>query len=154
MADFKFKLNAVLDMRKRIEDQRKKELAELKELLRREQVMLHTLDKKRKDALEHMKQQQTGLMNISDFMNYYTYLNDCREKIISQISLIKELIAHVDNKREDLICAAKDRKIIEKLRENQYQEFKDTMEKIETKMLDEIATNGFNYRNNDAYAGR
>jgi flagellar protein FliJ len=148
MPDFKFKLNAVLEYRKKIEDIKKKELAELKELLRREEVLLRELDKKRNDILEQLKTRQKGVINLEDIINYSNYLNDCREKILQQIVLIKQLIDNVEAKREDLVSASKDKKIIEKLKENQYKEFKETMDKIETKLLDELGTNGYNYKNN------
>lgn len=147
MPTFKFRLESVLELRKRIEEQRKKELASLRELLRKEQDFLKELETKTVEALQGMKECQKGtIFNIEEVMRYYRYFTFCRDKIKEQISIIEGLIASVEKKREDLVAASKERKILEKLKENQLHEYKVMMDSWETKMIDELATNGYTHR--------
>jgi flagellar protein FliJ len=147
MATFKFRLESVLELRKRVEDQRKKELAHLRELLHKEQDFLKELEAKTVEALSGMKECQRGsVFNIEEVMRYYRYFTFCRDKIKEQISLIESLIVSVEKKREDLVAASKERKILEKLKENQLQEYKQVMDSWETKIIDELATNGYTHR--------
>lgn len=147
MPTFKFRLESVLELRKRVEDQRKKELAHLRELLHKEQDFLKELETKTVEALAGMKECQKGsVFNIEEVMRYYRYFTFCRDKIKEQISLIESLIISVEKKREDLVAASKERKILEKLKDNQLQEHKHVMDSWETKIIDELATNGYTHR--------
>jgi flagellar protein FliJ len=152
MPDFKFRLESVLEFRKKIEDDRKKELAQLKELLEKEQDFLRELEVKITQVQDKMREQQSeSLCNIEEMLNYYRYFISCKERAKEQVSLIESLIESVEHKREDLVAASKERKIMEKLKENQYKEYKKLMDSWETKIIDELATNGYTHRREVKY---
>ena len=74
MPAFKFRLESVLELRKRMEDQRKKELAHLKDLLFKEQDFLAELEQKTEDIRQRMKDSQSGaIFNIEEILQYYHY---------------------------------------------------------------------------------
>lgn len=146
MPNFTFRLEKILQLKKKIEDQRKKELVDLKELLRKEQDFL----KKLEAVIAHIqgirKDSQKEILNMNEILDYYHYLSCLREKAIAQISLIEELIRSTEEKRKELIAASKERKMIEKLKDNQLREFRTALEKLEVKLLDELATTGYTHR--------
>lgn len=152
MRKFKFRLESVLEFRKRKEDQRKKELGLLKQFLQKEQLFLKELEVKMIESQNKMQAQQHGTLNMESIMNYYYYLTNVKEKILNQIALIEELIARIEQKREDLITASKERKIMEKLKDNQYKEFRDMLEKWEAKAIDEMATNLYTHKTTKSHA--
>ncbi len=136
-----------MEFRKKIEDQRKRELAYLKELLLKEQDFLKELEAKIYSAQEKMRESQSGkIFDLERILNYYRYFISCKERAREQITLIESLIESVEKKREDLVSASKERKIMEKLKDNQYQEYKQLMDSWETKIIDELATSGYTHR--------
>jgi len=152
MRKFKFRLESVLEFRKRKEDQRKKELGLLKQFLQKEQAFLKELEEKMIQSQGKMQAEQAGTLNMELIMNYYYYLTNMKEKILNQIALIEELIMRIEQKREDLITASKERKIMEKLKDNQYKEFRELLEKWEAKAIDEMATNQYTHKTNKSHA--
>jgi flagellar protein FliJ len=146
MADFKFRLHTVLDVKKKVEDGHKRQLAQLKLLLQNEEIILEKLEDKKCRVQETIRSQQDAKIDVQAILNYYNYLAALGEKIVEQIVTIKELLDSVERKRDDLIEASRERKMIERLKENQFREFRTTAERLEMKVLDEIATNGYNRR--------
>jgi len=146
MPQFKFRLDNVLEFRKQVEDQYKRELASLKLLLLKEEKFLRDLEQKKAAMQETLKAQQCDTLNMDEILNYYNYLSVCRQKIVDQIAVINQCIELIETKRNELVNASKEKKIIEKLKDNQYQEFKQLLDRIETKMIDEIATSGYTHK--------
>jgi len=145
---FQFRLQRVLDIRKKKEEERERELAQLKTLLIQAEEFLDELKEESFKISERMGYMQGGQqsLNMEELLLYYDYLEHLRNNILYQIQTIKDIIVNIERKREELIEASKERKIIEKLKENQYQKFKECVERWETKLIDEMGTVNFNYR--------
>lgn len=146
---FRFKLEKVLELRKRKEHEREKELADLKELLMREETFLEELKEeaaKISTVMHGLQETAQERLDIKELVRYYDYLEKVREKISAQIAQIKRVIAGIEEKRQELIEAAKERKIMEKLKDNQYRKFKQTLETVERKFLDELGTINYNQK--------
>ncbi len=146
---FKFKLEKVLELRKRKEQEREKELADLKELLMREETFLEELKEEAARTSEIMHSLQEAVqekLDMKELVRYYDYLEKVREKISDQIAQIRRVIADIEKKRQQLVEASKERKIMEKLKDNQYRKFKQTLETIERRFLDELGTINYNQK--------
>lgn len=147
MSIFKFRLQAVLEVRKKKEDLRKKELFQLRETLKNQQCFLAGLEDQRSVLEEAIRERQKETLDIDEIFCYQQYLKYTREEIINQIFLIKNLNQDIERKHQDLISASKEKKIIEKLKEKQHTEFNKNLEKGEIKVLDELGTNGYTHKN-------
>ena len=83
------------------------------------------------------KYRDTG--QVGEVMNYYSYASYLKEAISNQKKKINITEMKMKQDREKLISAMKERKILEKLKENQYKYFVDKYNKLAPKEMDEIA---------------
>ncbi|MBN2482995.1 MAG: flagellar export protein FliJ [Candidatus Omnitrophica bacterium] len=151
MIRFRFRLQRVLELRTRKEEEKERELAHLKTMLREAEEFLEEL----KDQSFRVSQQIGSLhdndsrsLDIQELLRYYDYLEYVRNMIVDQIDAIKTIIINLDRKREELIEASKERKIIEKLKDTQYKKFREFVNQWENRFIDEMGTINFNYRKN------
>ena len=134
---FKFSLETLQKYRNSIEDQRRLELASLREKQFLEEEKLCEI----RDA------QRTLQSNFHDKSGktegYFLYLDDLSRQSIIQRKAISELSEKVIEARDNLVKASKSKKIIEKLRDQKYEQYSQYQVKQESKVLDEITTNRF-----------
>lgn len=128
-----------MEWRKDQEDEAKIDLIQAKNTLENEQNDLQKLIKenihlKEKAALNH----QVDVMRQDDL--YRKVLND---KIIQQKLIVEQTERDVERAEANLLKAHQDKKVMEKLKEKEEQEYYDEIEAIEQKNLDEFATMTF-----------
>lgn len=140
MKNFKFKLQTVLSYREKKEDTLKKELASLRAKYEKEKQILHALIEKLEEKQEELRAKQLQDLDIDEVSLYCTYLFKLRKDILLQAVKVEELFSQVCTKREELVEASKDKRIMEKLRDKQYEEFQQILLKSEQILIDEIAT--------------
>ena len=145
MKNFKFKLQPVLDYREKIEDILKKELADLRARYEKERDALQFLIKTLKRKQEELKRKQIDHLelDVSELSLYYAYLSKVQQEISLQAIKVRELLSRVDAKRETLVEASKDKRIIEKLYDKHFEEFQQLLLKSEQNLIDEIATSQY-----------
>lgn len=83
---------------------------------------------------------------ISDFdkvMRRRVHLNILKEELDKQVEKVVEASEKVEEQRENVTKALKDRKILEKNKERKFKEYTQIMNQLETQFLDEIATTRF-----------
>ncbi|MFQ5674768.1 MAG: flagellar export protein FliJ [bacterium] len=133
----KFHLQKVLDVRKLVEKSRQKELASITQKLAAEQKALAGLENKRDDFTRTMNEIRKA--EASQFRGNQAYLETLNGSIVEQSRTISAVEKEVDEKRQRLMEASKEKKALEKLKEKQvardiYQE-----NKIEQAVIDEVA---------------
>ena len=149
MKKFIFKMQRMLDFKKRKEDELIKLLAVDTSHVFCAKKGLELLY----DELDSITEQINEIRNSSRFnrgdesdknagevMNYYSYSSYLKEAISNQKKKIKILELKFENDRNKLIVAIKERKIFEKLKEHQYNNFVDRYIKLDQKETDEIAS--------------
>jgi len=148
MAKFIFKLQSVLNLRKQKEDSIKNELAVAIRKLEAERRKLFELENTLEDSVREFneKAKKTTVHELIEFNEYLSLLNS---RIKSQKENVNNAAKYVDKVREELVKAMKDRKILEKLKDRQYEEFLLERKRLEQKTNDEIVS--FNY--NDSNTG-
>ena len=149
MAKFKFRLEKVLDLRKKKEEERERELAELKKLLAKEEQFLQQLQREStalRRKIARLQDENDRSLDIEELLRHSDYLEHLRDKILSQIETVKQVISDVENKRQELVEASKEKKVIEKLKEQQYKRFRTAVEEWEQRTLDEIGTSNYSHR--------
>jgi flagellar FliJ protein len=143
MTKFKFKLETVLKVKIRVEELRQKELrqAEIlreqaqRQLLLRQQEVARTLNNYREDLQKKI--------DVYQATNYDRFLKWLNKQVDLATLHLEQCARQVTEARERLVEASKEKKILEKLKEKAYEEYKVEEQRIENKFLDELGTGGF-----------
>ncbi|SHJ81293.1 flagellar FliJ protein [Malonomonas rubra DSM 5091] len=135
----KFKLQSVLNYRQLLENQAQQLLAasmqrktELEEELQRQQQELM-----RQDA--ELKERQRDGLTIAEIDLFENGIQHCRRIIERLQQELNRLERQIVGERDELLAAARDRQVIEKLKEKQDAEYLQELNRKEREMLDEIS---------------
>lgn len=105
-----------------------------------QQSRLNSYKKKLVDAIDQIASVRSGAGQvISTLRSLDEYIRGQKIRIQLQAKTVQGLAEIADQKRLVLVEAAKEVKILEKLREKRYNEFKRELRKREAKVIDEIA---------------
>lgn len=143
---YNFNLESVLNHRKLLEESLQKELAVLRRSLDNERKMLRNFKKKKSEFLEELKRKQEEGITISDVFLYLPFIEQLSKDIEKQKKNLLELENDVEQKRLDLMEAAKKKKALEKLKDKGLKAYKQEIKKDEQEFLNEVAVNRFNRR--------
>lgn len=138
---FEFSLKKVLKFQNDREDIKANDLKKVKNILRTEKRHLDNLLYEKDNHLGQTKniikdKDDISLEKLKASSEYLVQLNN---KISSQDKKVKKSDNEVQKVRKDLMEISKNRKILEKLKEKQYQNYKDSNKKEERKIESEIA---------------
>ena len=123
MAGFKFRLQKILEHRETLENIKKGEFGKAQNKLNIEKERLVKL-RTTKEAIAREKEEiSKASITMNELQKYNNYLMDLSEKIKLQTKTIEQAKVQVEKARNELIEATKDKKIIEKLKTRDYQEF-------------------------------
>lgn len=141
-AMYTFNLQVALDHRQFLEDNLKKELAEIKQVAKaREQ--LDTMKRKEMDTAAVLKDEQAKGLSSDGVIAYHAYLKRLADRIKRQKSTLGKLMEAESEKQGQLLEAMKRRQILEKLKERGLDRYNRTMLKKEMELIDELAVNRF-----------
>lgn len=149
MKKFNFRLQKVLEVRKLKEDQRARELAALKQELIKAQSLLELLRQENIRITAYLQSHHLVVgskLDMGQLHNCCNYMDGLKSKMASQVKEIKDCVAKVERKRIELIEASKEKKVMEKLKDQKYEEFLKDVEIWERNILDEVGTLGFNQK--------
>lgn len=140
---YKFALEPVLNHREFLEKKLQAELGALKKVAEEEQRRMRAYKKAKNTFLEELKQKQSQSMTMSEIMLYVSFV----ERLSKDIEKQKEKVADVEKKLEkgveDLIEAKKNKKTLEKIKNNKAKEYHNALLKKEQAFLNEVATTRF-----------
>lgn len=138
---FKFKLQSILDYKQQIEDEEKEKLAKLMQEEQKAKEYLETLKQNREREVFNLKEkQQEGTLNIDELKLIHNHIQYLGVQIENQKIKISNLQKKIEEQRQKLMEATKERKSYEKLKEKQQERFLQEIETEERKMIDELAT--------------
>jgi flagellar FliJ protein len=140
---FTFKLQSVLDHRQFVEDNLKKEHAEIKLRLMAEQQKLESLEKKEMQTRAALKLEQVQGLSSHQVVAYHAYLKGLADQMSNQKAVIGEIREEETIKQAALLQAMKKRQILEKLKEQEHGRFNRKVLKKEMTFIDEIAVNQY-----------
>jgi len=110
----------------------KQKLEKAHDDLRREEELVCELT-------ERFRCRHHELESIDEVRMYAAFFNRKRGEMKNQKEQIEKLDTIVDERRQDLLDASKDKKVLESLKERKAKEFRLEMEQKERKFLDEIS---------------
>ena len=143
IAMYKFSLEPVLNQRKLIEENLQKELAVFKKSLAEEKRKLRTYKRTKDKFLRKLQQKREESITISEMLLYVRFIERLSRDLEKQREKVLEVEKELDQKREALIEAMKNRKTLEKLKEKEWKTFRQQLTKKELDFLDEAAINRF-----------
>lgn len=147
MGKFNFKLQAVLNLKKQVEDNMKNELGKAVQELERQKKILQEIEQERDEYITDINKQSTSGISVAKLKEYGLYISLLNKKVDNQKNNIKNAQESVDIYREKLVVAMRERKMMEKFREKKYEEYFKEQLRQEQKVIDEIAS--FNYEVNE-----
>ncbi|HPV49385.1 MAG TPA: flagellar export protein FliJ [Smithellaceae bacterium] len=143
---FKFKLQSVLDYRLNIEEKILNEFSELKRELDRQKAMLEELKSERESMVAGLRNMQSQTIKAHDISSILVYVDRLRESEKQQKQVIQQIMEAVDKKRQELVEAVKNRKIMENLKDKQKEEYIKDVNDTEQKDSDEMSVLKFGGR--------
>lgn len=135
MASFNFKLEKVLNYKETVENQTKLKFAQVNQRLIREEAILNEFYDKKKSVIERKNSSNIGI-KAGELALYNSYIDVLNKRIERQSSIVARTMEELDKAKNDMVCAVTEKKIFEKLKENQYEEFIYEQEKEELKLND------------------
>ena len=146
MARFVFSLESVLRHRKHAEQERMRELAACQAEMTRLQGELKALnDGMQANAAEMKANHLTGPLDVAYLAAHRRYTVAMQRKGQTLVQDMARQQRKVDEAQRQLAEAAKERKVIEKLRERQFERWKSEVERKELADADEVGAQ-FGYR--------
>jgi len=143
MKRFEFSLQKVMEVRQTEEKALQRHLADARHNLHVVQEELNALLARLEQQLERKQKMNGGTMNSARYMLLQNYIQCLQEDIDASNERIMELEKKVEEARLMLLEKTKEKKAIEKLRDNQFEEYRREAKKEEQVFLDEItAQNG------------
>jgi len=146
MKKFRYRLQALLKLREHVERERQKELAATTLKVREQQSQVAEIYSKTSTALESKREHQTGRLDLVDMQLFSRYLHRLKRDTIGAEEFLRALKKTEGKKRQALLDAARERKIDEKLKERQQNQFYKEYELAATKEADEAGLNSFRAR--------
>lgn len=140
MAKFIFKMESILSVKEKLEEQAKAEYSIEIMKLRQEEEKLDELEK-RKDAYQtRLYEAVMDTLNISEIKILEDSVENIKYNIKLQLIVIANQQKNVDMAREKLDNAIKERKTYEKLKEKAFEEFKEQINAEEQKEINELVS--------------
>jgi flagellar FliJ protein len=134
-----FGLDTVLDYRQRLEDIAKNNLAQARKA---EEEVRHQLEGEQENCrqlvatIEHV--QEKGV-NIMELIHHEEHLAFIKKRVVELEKELKKKREHIARTRKELMKKAKDRQVMQKLKERQNADWQQYLNKKEAAILDEIA---------------
>lgn len=141
---FKFSYEKLLSHKQTLEEIAQKNLAEAQSRLDDAKAELEGLFKAVDDARARaFETERQGGMSQNSGALADEFANGQKIRIAKQREVIRERNMDVEQRQEELILAARERKTLEKLREKKLEEFKTELKRKEQKDVDDMITMRF-----------
>jgi len=152
MKKFSFRLQPVLKLREQQEEQKKRAVGILQNEIaeqQRQALAMAQMVKEQGQILKHNFSQ--GKVDVNWISYYQCYVSNMQRNIAEKINNVAQVQKKLIKARAELAEAAKQTKIIEKLKEKRKQRYDKQLQRRETLEQDELANNMF-YRRESSIA--
>ncbi len=140
MAVFKYRLQNVLDIKMRFEDQAKSEFSAASAKLDEEERKLEELLDRKAMYEEEGRRIREDVLDMQDLRDNTRALDKIKEMIVGQENRVAAAKEALERARGRLTDAVQERKIHEKLKENSFEEFVHEVNAAESKEIDELVS--------------
>ena len=140
MAKFIFKMESILSVKEKLEEQAKAEYSIEIMKLRQEEEKLEELENRKNAYQTRLYEAVMDTLNISEIKILEDSVENIKYNIKLQLIVIANQQKNVDRAREKLDNAMKERKTYEKLKEKAFEEFKEQINAEEQKEMNELVS--------------
>ena len=140
---YTFNMQTVLDHRQFIEDQLKKDLAEIRQQVMAAHQQMKLLKRKEMDTRTALKKEQAEGVSSDQVVAYHAYFKRLSDRIARQVTVIGEIRDRESKTQDALLEAMKKRQILEKLKDQSLDRYNQMMLKKEMNFIDEVAINRY-----------
>jgi flagellar FliJ protein len=138
VARFTFKLEGVLEQRKHVERQRQREVATVHHKLLKIQAELDAMSAVKRQSAAELR---SGQLNAAALAAHQRFAAAMRQKASALNRQIDEARRELAAAQLELVEAAKQRKIMEKLRDREHARWTDAQRKRESREAEEVIRN-------------
>lgn len=141
MARFTFRLQSVLNLREKVEDQKELEYARALQKVAEEEAKERTLVERKALKTEELTElvSKEGI-DPYEVSRYNDFIEVLKERIVEQRKAVATAKAAAEAKRLELVEAMRERKTIERLRENAFEEYLEEEKHLEQKQVDDVVS--------------
>ena len=151
MKQFQFRLQKVMETTQIKEEIKKRELAKAMQKLRDNEAQLETLLGELEEHISHIEScHKRSTLKVSELSHLSGYMEKLGQEILAQTKKIARLTEEARVYREKLLEITKDKKVLERLKDKKYEEFKKKLRSMEQKFMDEVSTRSYVNGNNKA----
>lgn len=140
MAKFQYRMQSILDIKYKLEEQAKQEFSAVQIRYQEETERLETLRKRKEAYLSEMRTYAENRLNVPELERCNQAVAIMEEKIKEQKEVVFRAMAEADKARQKLNQCMQERKTHEKLREHQFEEFLQGLNAEERKEIDELVS--------------
>jgi flagellar export protein FliJ len=141
MRKFKFRLEPVVSLKRKVEDQRKMDLAVAKRDLEAKESHLVKLHQDKASCESRRDTSgRPGSLDVPGMLLYYAYMEKITDEIADHASRVERSREDVDEKRGLLVKSSSEKKALEKLRAKMKQRHMVEAKRAEQAVLDETAS--------------
>lgn len=140
MAKFQYRMQSILDIKYKLEEQAKQEFSAAQIRYQEETERLETLRKRKEAYLSEMRTYAENWLNVPELERCNQAVTIMEEKIKEQKEVVFRAMAEADKARQKLNQCMQERKTHEKLREHQFEEFLQGLNAEERKEIDELVS--------------
>lgn len=140
MAKFIYKMQSLLNIKEKLEDQAKTAFGLAKAALNEEEARLAELISRKNGYVEQKRQEMSSSINVHELTQLEHAIKSMEYRIAEQILAVRQAEKNVQIAQAKLENAMKERKIQEKLREHALEEFLKEMEAADQQEINELVT--------------
>ncbi|MCR5223042.1 MAG: flagellar export protein FliJ [Lachnospiraceae bacterium] len=140
MARFRYRMQNILDVKEKMESQARNEFAIANAKLAEEEEKLARLESRKLSYENELRALYSANLELLKINETQDAIDNLKERIILQEGNVKQAAHNVDLAREKLTIAMQERKTHEKLKERQFEEFKQEEAAKESKEIDELVS--------------
>jgi flagellar protein FliJ len=138
---FTFRFDTMLKIRRQREDEHKRIVAARLREIRQSRGQLDSLDRQIHDELASIRRgQEPGAIDMTQVVRHRRWLGHLHKAVLDGQAQLGCLEAKLAQERVVLAEAAKQRRILEKLKERQYERFLKEQDRLETMAADDMTT--------------
>lgn len=138
---FKFRLQTVLDLAERVQDQKAQVLAAAQA---RRQSIVEVLDNLLENEVvlrgDLLAAQQSGVLDLQTVQMSLQFLDTLADRVVAQRAALVKADEEAEAARADLLTAAQKVQVLQKLKEKARADYTREQDRLEAKDIDEIAT--------------
>lgn len=144
MAGFKFRLQSFLNVKEKVEEQKKLEYGKALNKLEEEKNAKIMLQNEKNSVIDSLKNRMSNVLNPLELQRYNHYIKLLKNKIRNQDIVIEIAEKEAEKKRTELVKVMQERKMLDILKDKDRFEYFKEQQRAEQKIVDEIVSYQFN----------